>query len=280
MDNRKTTEKVLSFLENGKGGFISGGDMAEKLGISRNAVWKAVKELKNKGYVIESVSNKGYRLSEENDIISLEGIKACLKKENPDRAGEIIVYDCVDSTSNIAKELALKGALMGTCVVAGKQSLGRGRRDHGFFSPEGGIYMSVVLTPPYIRFSENESIIKYIGVSVCETIKELTGNEALIKGNNDIFIDGKKVCGILIESGSEFDSGTLQWLVVGIGINFDPDVSAFPEDLKNKATSLFKPGEANISKNLLIADILEKICDIANADEKDVFAKFEKLKIK
>ncbi len=280
MDNRKTTEKVLSFLENGRGDFISGGDMAEKLGISRNAVWKAVKELKNKGYIIESVSNKGYRLSEENDIISLEGIKAHMKKENPCTAGELLVYECVDSTNNIAKELALNGAPSGTCVVAGRQSGGRGRKDHEFFSPEGGIYMSIVLTPSFVRFSANESIIKYIGVSVCETIKELTGNEALIKGNNDIFISGKKVCGILIESGSEFDSDTFQWLVVGIGINFDPDVSAFPEDIKERSASLFKPGQANISKNLLIADILERICDIANADEKDVFAKFEKLRIK
>lgn len=264
---KKTIDKVLAMLENSRGAFVSGADMASGLGISRNAIWKAIKELKTQGYSIESVTNKGYRLSEENDIISEEGIKSHINPEWLSASSKLFVYDSTDSTNDKAKELAFRGADHGTCIVAARQDGGRGRKDHLFFSPEGGIYMSVILMPDRISFSQNDLITQYIGISVCETIQELTGISPYIQGINDLYVDGKKICGILIESGSEFDSGRLQWIVVGIGINFDPDIKEFPEELQDVVTSLFKPGEGTISKNELIARILEKVCQIEKADE-------------
>lgn len=269
-DGRKTVDKVLFCLENNMGEFVSGAYIAGSIGVSRNAIWKAVNELKSHGYVIESVSNKGYKLSDRNDIISAEGIKAYLSPERMDITDTLFVYDSVDSTNNMAKELAIKGAEHGTCIVAGSQKGGRGRKDHTFYSPTGGIYMSVVLSPAKIRFSNHNTITTYIGVSVCKAIEELTGQSPYIQGINDLYLDGKKICGILIESGSEFDSNTLQWLVAGIGINFDSDVNRFPKELQETAGSLFKPGKSNISKNRLIARILDKIYAIADADENTV----------
>ena len=155
-------DRVLDFLEKNKEDFISGEFMAESLGLSRTAVWKAIKELRNQGYVIEASSKKGYILGTSNDIISESGILAELstysanvpsgKKEKIYSAivsshGMIHIHETLDSTNRTAKELAIAGASGGTVVIAKSQTLGKGRREHEFFSPEGGIYMSIILTP-------------------------------------------------------------------------------------------------------------------------------------
>ena len=274
---RKTVDKVLFCLENNIGGFVSGTYIANNIGVSRNAIWKAVNELKSSGYIIESVSNKGYKLSKRNDIVSAEGIKSYLEPVFGDTLDNIFVFDSVDSTNNRAKELAIKGAEHGTCIVACRQDDGRGRMDHFFYSPIGGIYMSIVLRPEKIHFSNHNVITSYIGISVCKSIERLTGQSPYIQGINDLYLGGRKICGILIESGSEFDSNTLQWLVAGIGINFDSNVKQFPKELRDKAGSLFKPGETNISKNQLIAKVLENIYAITDADEKTVMKSFKEL---
>ena len=252
-----TWEKVLFILESNKDSYTSGEEMAGQCGVSRNAVWKAIKDLRQKGYLIEAVSNKGYKLKDSNDIISLEGIKAEL--EDVYNKLDIYVYDSIHSTSDLAKELAVKGASHGTVVVASSQTKGRGRRDHTFFSPEGGLYMSIILLPEFLPYTGSKEITSFVGNAVISAIKELSGIEPYIDGINDLYVDGKKICGILIESGSEFDSNMLQWLVAGIGINFDSDIESFPTDVKERASSLFAAGKATITKNALIARIIEKI---------------------
>lgn len=279
-EGKTTIDKVLSFLENNRGKFISGADMAKNIGISRNAVWKSVNELRQKGYEIESVTNKGYRLTDKNDIISAEGIKAYMDPELLNETGELIIYESVDSTNNKAKELALKGAGHGTCIVAVRQDGGRGRKDHHFYSPEGGIYMSVILKPDRISFIKSDIITAHVGNCVCATIENLTGISPGIRGINDLYIGDKKICGILIESGSEFDSGTLQWIVAGIGINFDSDIEKFPKELSKKAASLFEPGKAAISRNCLIAKILQNICSTEGISEKTVLREYSSRKEK
>ena len=257
-----TLEKVLFILESNKDKYTSGEEMAQQCGVSRNAVWKAIKDLRQKGYGIEAASNKGYKLANDNDIISVEGIKACLSQKY-DKA-DIFVYDSLKSTSDKAKELAMNGCPHGTVIVAAKQTGGRGRRDHSFFSPEGGLYMSIVLKPELLFSTDSKTITSFVGGAVISAIKELTGIEPYIGGINDLYVDGKKICGILLESGSEFDSNTLQWIVAGIGINFDSDIDTFPEDVKERASSLFERGKATITKNALIASIINKILDYRN----------------
>jgi BirA family biotin operon repressor/biotin-[acetyl-CoA-carboxylase] ligase len=252
-----TSKKVLFILESNKDIYTSGEEMARQCGVSRNAVWKAIRDLREKGYVIEAVSNKGYKLSADTDIISVEGIKAGLPEDL--RKVDIIVYDSLDSTSDRAKELAMKGAAHGTVVVAVTQTGGRGRKDHSFFSPEGGLYMSIILKPEVLHDTDSKAVTSFVGNAVINSIKELTGIEPYVEGINDLYVKEKKICGILLESGSEFDSNTLQWIVAGIGLNFDSDISSFPEDVKERASGLFEKGKATITKNMLISKIIEKI---------------------
>ena len=253
-------DRVLELLENNRENYISGEAMADSLGLSRNAIWKAINELRKKGYDIEAVSNKGYRLGDSNDIVSVQGILASLDAAGFKPSTDMIhIYDTVDSTNKVAKEMAIAGALHGTLVVARSQDGGRGRRDHSFFSPEGGIYMSLILSPDKLKSLEPDVITTTTGNAVKNALKSLCNIDATIKPINDLFIDDKKICGILTESGTEFDSGLVQWIVVGIGINFDSDVSKFPSDLKPKVASLYAPGQAPITKNRLIAAIYQAI---------------------
>ena len=121
--------------------------------------------------------------------------------------------------------------------------------------------MSIVLRPDFLFCTDYKEVTSFVGNSVISAIKELTGIESYIDGINDLYVDGKKICGILLESGSEFDSDTLQWIVAGIGINFDSDISSFPDDVKKRASSLFANGKATVTKNSLIAKIIVNILD-------------------
>lgn len=248
-------EKVLELLEKNKTEYISGEAIAEELGLSRNAVWKAINELRKRGYNIQALSKRGYLLGEDNDIISPQGIISCLEEVPSNLQEKIHVFDKVDSTNKVAKEMAISGAEHGTLIIAKTQDGGRGRRDHSFFSPEGGIYMSVILSPSHLTSVEPDAITLLTGSAVKTAVKDLCNVDAVIKPINDLYVKGRKICGILTESGLEFDSGLVQWIVVGIGINFDSDVSKFPDEIKEKADSLFAPGKATVTKNQLIAEI-------------------------
>ena len=278
-------DRVLEFLEHNKEDYISGEYMAESLGLSRTAVWKAIKELRNQGYIIEASSKRGYILGTSNDIISESGIVADLLAYSADKASEkkekiysavisaqgmIHIHETLDSTNRTAKEMAIAGTQGGTVVIAKSQTLGKGRREHEFFSPEGGIYMSIILTPDMLPNLEPDVITALAGVSVCEAVQDLCGIEPGIKPVNDLFVDGKKICGILTESGIEFDTGTVQWIVIGIGINFDSDINDFPKELQSIAGTLFEPGKAAVTKNRLIAAIICNLSRLGTESTKDV----------
>ncbi|MBP3728021.1 MAG: biotin--[acetyl-CoA-carboxylase] ligase [Pseudobutyrivibrio sp.] len=265
-------DKVLELLEKNKNTYISGEAIASSLGISRNAIWKAINELRKQGYVIEAVNKKGYRLGESNDIISAQGILSSMDR-NIDSA-LIHIFDTLDSTNKTAKEMAMEGICHGSLIIARSQTIGKGRGTHSFYSPEGGIYMSVILSPEMLPTLEPDVITAYTGITVSDSIERLTGLSPKIKPINDLFIDGRKVCGILTESGIEFDSGMVQWIVVGIGINFDSDISQFPEDLQSIVGSLFKNGQAPISKNQLIAEIYSHLLDWSQINKEQILKKF------
>ena len=265
-------DKVLELLEKNKNTYISGEAIASSLGISRNAIWKAINELRKQGYVIEAVNKKGYRLGESNDIISAQGILSNMDR-NIDSA-LIHIFDTLDSTNKTAKEMAMEGICHGSLIIARSQTIGKGRGTHSFYSPEGGIYMSVILSPDKLPTLEPDVITAYTGITVSDSIESLTGLSPKIKPINDLFIDERKVCGIITESGIEFDSGMVQWIVVGIGINFDSDISQFPEDLQSIVGSLFKNGQAPISKNQLIAEIYSHLLDWSQVNKEQILKKF------
>lgn len=255
-------DKVLSFLESNKDTYISGESLAKELGISRNAIWKAINELRKSGYEIEAVSNKGYKLGNNNDILSAAGIISYMDENIRSwfkSADSIRIYDSVNSTNRVAKEAAIAGADHGSLFIASEQTEGRGRRDHNFYSPKGGLYMSLLLKPEHLNTLDPDTITINTGNAVCSAIESLLGLRPTLKPINDLFIDDKKICGILTEAGTEFETGEVQWIVIGIGINFDSDIAAFPDDIKKSATSLFVPGKATFTKNQLVAVIVKNI---------------------
>jgi BirA family transcriptional regulator, biotin operon repressor / biotin---[acetyl-CoA-carboxylase] ligase len=277
----RTSEKVLRILEEGRGQYLSGEEIADRLSLSRNAVWKAVSSLKNEGYEIASQTKRGYCLLKTNDILSAAGILKELKADFPDgevplEEEQIQIYPTVSSTNQEAICLAAEEAEGMQLVIADTQSKGRGHQKHTFLSPKGGIYMSLLLHPEDLPFATESSAIltAYGAVSVAKAIEQKTGYEIQIKWVNDLFLDRKKVCGILTEAGSDFESGHLKWIVIGIGINFSTGMSDFPEDLQKQVTSLYpsdqeEKGE-HITRNELIAQILKELLrGSGQAEERD-----------
>lgn len=186
--------KVLSYLENNKGNSVSGGKLAEKLGVTRSAVWKAIKSLQDEGYSITAVTNKGYCLSEQNDILSAESIKPYLNKKNKNI--DIKVFKTIDSTNTYAKTLAQNGAPQGTVVISEEQTAGRGRMGRSFYSPAStGIYMSIVLRPK-LSLEDSLLITTSVAVAVSNAIEKIAYIDTKIKWVNDIYFGDKKLCGI------------------------------------------------------------------------------------
>ena len=184
-------------------GYVSGQELCEKFGVSRTAVWKAINQLKEAGYEIEAVQNKGYRLVSVPDILSESELQSVRKTR---WIGEkIAFFDVVDSTNTRAKQLAEEGAPNGTYVIAERQDAGKGRRGRGFDSPAGqGIWMTLVLKPE-IDPNHASMITLVTALAVSKAITDMTGRPAGIKWPNDIIMSGKKVCGILTEMSAQFD---------------------------------------------------------------------------
>lgn len=252
--------KVLKILEENKGRNISGEEIAKTLNISRTSIWKAINSLRNEGYVINAVTNKGYSLATNTDFISKEGISLYLNKSCSDI--EIYNYKTISSTNEIAKNLALSGAKHGTVVISEEQTAGKGRLGRSFYSPANtGIYMSIILRPN-LTAMDSVLITTSSSVIICESIKKVTGIDCQIKWINDIYLNNKKVAGILTEASTNFESGTIDYLILGIGINFNQPKYDFPDELKSIASSLFNNNSNNINRNMLCAEIISNILDM------------------
>ena len=253
-----TKTRILELLEKFRDRSLSGEKLAKTLGISRNAVWKAINELKKDGYKIQASPNKGYCLSPGNDILSREGILPFL----PDsyRPAKIVIYDSLDSTNKTAKEMAISGADHGSIIIANSQTAGRGRYTRSFFSPSGGgLYISFILHPDKLPFENITSITAFAALVVCEAIESLSDKKPGIKWVNDIYLDRKKICGILTESITVLESSQPQWIVLGIGINVSTPTSDFPEEIRSIAGSVFPDGSAPFTRNQLAAEIIRRI---------------------
>lgn len=272
-----TKHRVLELLEAQRGESFSGERLAGILGVSRNAVWKAVKELQKDGYDIVAVTNKGYCLSDENDIVSVPGIKPFLSEKSQPFVNQIHIYKSLESTNKTAKEMAVSGAAHGTVVISDSQTMGRGRYSRNFFSPPGGLYMSFILRPKGLRFENPTAVTAFAAVAVCEAIESVTQKVPEIKWVNDIFLDGKKVCGILTEAVTDFESGGLDWIVLGIGLNVSIRTEEFPDDLQSRATSLYPEEKKPGVRNQLAAEILNRILGFKTPpQEAEIFDKYKK----
>lgn len=247
-------DEVLKELENNKGDYISGGQLADNLGVSRNSVWKAIKALEKSGYEINAIPNKGYCLAEKNDILSSYSIKQHLKNPYLD----ISVFSSVTSTNTILKEMAEQGAKEGTVIIAEEQTAGRGRTGKQFYSPKGtGIYISILLRPD-IPAEESLFLTTSAAVATARAIEDVSDKRALIKWVNDIYLEDKKTCGILTEGAFNVETGKLDYAIVGIGINVCIPDGGFPDNIKDIATAIFDKQTDSINKrSILIANLLD-----------------------
>lgn len=232
----KTKDIVLRELERNRANYISGQELAERLNISRTAIWKAINSLKDSGFQIESQTKLGYKLVESDDKLSDEGIRKGLRDELKDI--DIIIYDEIDSTNTEAKRRLYSSDVKDfTVIVADMQKGGRGRTGKSFTSPKGsGVYFSIILHPKgSYDFSYFDLTTVKAAVAVAEGIKEATGKEAQIKWVNDLFLKGKKICGILSELDADFESRSVKSVIVGIGINVNKPKDDSFKDLKDIA---------------------------------------------
>lgn len=251
-------DSVLAALTGKQGGFLSGEELSNQLNVSRTAVWKAIKTLREEGYPIESATNKGYMLMAESWLITEESLRLSLPakyKNNP-----IHIYDTLDSTNIRAKQLALENAPHGTIVIARQQTAGRGRLGRSFHSPREGIYVSIIIKPTF-DLSKSVLVTSAAAVAVAESIEEICGQEAKIKWVNDVYADNKKICGILTEGITDFETGQIENLVIGMGIN--TTLKGFPKELLDTVGAV----EGNYSKSALTASIITKTLDLMESIE-------------
>ena len=255
-------DRVLLILEENKGNTISGESLAKALNVSRAAVWKAMKQLQDEGYEITAGTNRGYCLDPNSDVLSMQGIESYVRATPQPR---VMVYESVDSTNKLAKSLAIEGALHGTCVAANAQTAGRGRLGRSFFSPpQSGIYLSIILRPE-IDITKATLITTMASVATATAISDVCGIETDIKWVNDLYYQGKKVCGILTEAVTNFETGKIDSIVVGIGINSAPPNCDLPDEIKGIYG--FIPGSFSFSRNQLTAEVISRVMELCSQVE-------------
>ena len=260
-----TRDQLLELLERNRGSFFSGEEIARILNVSRAAVWKAVKALRQEGYAIDAVTNKGYCLSPETDILSPQGVKKYLKGEY--RSLELQILPTASSTNALVRERANQGCPEGLTVMANTQTAGRGRLGRGFFSPpETGLYLSLLLRPSRYEPRQAVRLTAVAAVAMCEAIEAVSGEKAGIKWVNDVYVRGKKVCGILTEGSFDLESGGLDSVVLGAGVNVYPPREGFPPELSDIAGTVFDSPRSD-GKNRLAAEFLNRFLDCYYAPE-------------
>ncbi|MDR6717865.1 biotin--[acetyl-CoA-carboxylase] ligase [Paenibacillus sp. 2003] len=248
-------EDLLHMLLNAEGRFVSGEEISRNLSISRTAVWKHVNKLRDMGYEFEAVSRKGYRLVTKPDSIDATGLQLALDTTVFGRKAVLLASTL--STQGDVLKLAEQGQAEGAVVIAEEQTGGRGRFGRQWFSPPGkGIWMSVLMRPD-LPLQHTPQLTLLTGVAVCRAVRACSGADAGIKWPNDLLIDGRKVCGILLESTVE--DHEVRYCIAGIGVdvNFDPE--DYPEDLTTIATSLKMETGQSVDRTKLTAAILTEL---------------------
>ncbi|MEW6375423.1 MAG: biotin--[acetyl-CoA-carboxylase] ligase [Thermodesulfobacteriota bacterium] len=246
-------EEVLQLLREHPSGFLSGEEISRRLKVTRTAVCKRVKRLRNLGYEIEASTRSGYRLLRSPDLLTPSEIKPILRTKCMGKA--IHHFHTIDSTNVKAYQLALNGAGEGEVVIAESQEQGRGRLGRHWFSPPFlNLYLSVILRPD-IPPHQAPLITLVAAVATADAIEKISGLHPLIKWPNDILLGGRKVAGLLNEIHSEVDR--IHFVILGIGVNLNMDGKTFPREIRALATSLKKEMGQAISRKAFVQSLLE-----------------------
>ena len=243
-------EKILELLKR-RSDYVSGQDICNRLGVSRTAVWKNINALKQEGYRIDSVNNKGYKLLSEPDVINEIRLREYLHTH---WLASTIVYEKeMDSTNIQAKKLGENDAADGTLVVTEQQTAGRGRRGKSWVSPTGNCYFSVLLRPE-IPADRASMITLLAAMGLAKAIKKVSHLNTMIKWPNDVVANGKKLCGILTESSTDLEY--INYAVVGIGINTNQ--TEFPDEIRETASSIRLETGEKINRAELMGTFLDE----------------------
>ena len=246
-------EQVLSLLLQQENQYVSGEAMSRTLGISRAAVWKAIRALEAQGHHISAMPGRGYCLEADSDILTEPGIRS--RMENRSKDIPIRIETTVDSTNTRMKKLAADGWPHGSILLADTQTGGRGRMGRSFYSPAGtGLYMSILLRPD-VSAEELPLVTIAAAAAVSQAIEKLSGCFPQVKWVNDVLVNGKKVSGILTEGVGDLETGTVESVIVGIGINVCTAEASFPPPLRQTAGSL--PGK--VSRCALAAEVASRL---------------------
>ncbi|MBR2214991.1 MAG: biotin--[Selenomonadaceae bacterium] len=262
-----TIDDIAALLYEANGELVSGEEMASKLGITRAAVWKHIEELKSLGYDVISKPRHGYAMAKEADLLLPCAVKNGLKTAYMGQ--NYLFHAAIDSTNNEAKKLARAGVAEGTVVLAEEQGAGRGRLSRAFFSPKGkGLWFSVILRPPFLP-QEAPKCTLMAAAAVARAMEDINLTPG-IKWPNDIIHEGKKVTGILTEMSAEMDS--INYVVIGIGINVNIWPEDFPAELREIATSLTVMGGKKISRVAFLQRVLKHLENLYEDAKKRGFA--------
>ena len=230
--------------------YVSGQELCRKLGVSRTAVWKNIRSLQEDGYEIEAVTNRGYRLAGVPDTIAEEEVASRLQTERMGR--QIRYFSRIDSTNQYAKRIAEEGAPDGTLIIADEQTAGKGRSGRTWVTPPAEAIAFTLLLRPKLSPDRISMVTLVMGLAVTNAVNSLYGVSAGIKWPNDVVIKGRKLCGILTEMSAEVRQ--VNYIVIGVGIN--ANLTSFPEEIREIATSLRLELGCDINRAELIACVM------------------------
>ena len=252
----------MELLNQAPGEHLSGQAISKALGVSRAAVWKAVQALEQEGFAIEAITRRGYRLAKSSDRLSPGNLLPYLKR---DHRASLLCFPTISSTNDYAKTLRVPDKSRNYYLAAEEQTGGRGRRGRSFYSPAGlGLYLTGLYFPeiPPTRASR---FTAYGAVAACRALREVCGLTAEIKWPNDILWEGKKLCGILTEMALEGESGVIQYMICGLGINLGQQPEDFPEEFRELAASLRMATGTVPRRNLLCATLINALDEAYDA---------------
>ncbi len=248
-------EQLLYELIKNRGKSMSGQQLADQFHVSRTAIWKTIRTLKEEGHLIQAGQNRGYTLLSNSDVLNVPAIAPLLLP--PLNATFLTVVSQCSCTNDCIKQLAIQSAPAGTCFLADAQTNGRGRQSRSFYSPPGGLYLSMLLRPSLPMYKSTFLTIA-AAVAVCRAVKKICNISLEIKWVNDLFLNGKKVGGILTEAVTDLEGGTFEYAIVGIGLNIffrEP----IPNELTSIVTSLYNTEPDGAIRCKLAAAILNEL---------------------
>lgn len=258
-------DAVLTILKE-REGYVSGAEISRELNVTRMAVSNTVRALREEGYAIDAATNRGYCMRTGADKLTAGDVHPYLP---PERRELVRCLDSVDSTNTYLKREAMSGAPDGLCAIANEQTAGKGRVGRSFSSePDCGVYFSILLRPDCAPV-EAVTLSGHTAVAVCRALEDACGVQAGIKWTNDIVLGTHKICGLLTEMSVEGESGALEYVVAGIGVNANNAQEDFPPELRQIAGSVFSETGVHVDRARLAAALVRAMDEMYAAWQKD-----------